>query len=209
MSEKTSQAYDTAPNGGAGIVSEAVRAIRKKDRFNYADYCTWDDDKRWELIDGSAYAMSAPTWMHQSILVELAGQMRDFLKGKPCKVFVAPFDVRLNADAGDDTVVQPDIVLICDRDKLIGTGCIGAPDMAIEILSPSTAIHDTVLKLKLYRQHGVREYWTVDPDTKTTTTHTLSNGRYLTTTYTAADAAPVHILEGCKINLSEVFEEWG
>ena len=185
-----------------------MEALQLEERYTYADYCKWGDGKRWELIDGKAYAMSpAPSWKHQGILGELYGQIRNYLKGKPCKVFVAPFDVRLNADAGDDTVVQPDIVVICDRAKIGGTGSVGAPDMVIEILSPSTSAHDRVRKYKLYLQYGVREYWIVDMDDKSVTAHVLDNERYYTIVYADSDIAPVHVLEGCEINLTEVFEE--
>ena len=186
-----------------------MEALQLEEHYcTYADYRKWDDGERWELVDGKAYAMyPAPSWKHQGILGELHGQIRNYLKGKPCKVFVAPFDVRLNADAGDDTVVQPDIVVICDRTKIGGTGCVGTPDMVIEILSPSTSAHDRIIKYKLYLQYGVREYWIVDPDDKSVTAHVLDNGRYYTSAYADSDIAPVHVLEGCKINLTEVFEE--
>ena len=185
-----------------------MEALQLEERYTYADYCKWDDGERWELIDGKAYAMSpAPSWKHQGILGELYGQIRNHLKGKPCKVFVAPFDVRLNAGAGDDTVVQPDIVVICDRTKISGTGCVGTPDMVIEILSPSTSVHDRVVKYKLYLQYGVREYWIVDPDEKSVAAHMLDNGRYYTIAYADSDIAPVYVLEGCKINLTDVFAE--
>ena len=186
---------------------EANEALPEYKRHTYADYCRWDDDERWELIDGVPYAMSAPTWEHQGILVELAGQIREYLKGKPCKVFVAPFDVRLNADGYDDTVVQPDIVVICDRSKLSGTGCVGSPDMIIEVLSPSTAAHDRIRKFGLYMRYGVREYWIVDPETKSVSAHILDSGRYYTSAYAETDTASVQVLEGCTIDLSEVFEE--
>jgi len=184
-------------------------ALRKEeDYFTYADYCTWNDDKRWELIDGSAYLMSpAPAWSHQEVSGNLFLQIANFLKGKQCKVFAAPFDVRLNAETRDDTVLQPDIVVICDRSKLLGTGCIGAPDMVVEIISPGTARRDRSEKFMLYQRSGVREYWIVDSDTKTLQAHVLENGRYFVTSYTEADNAPVHVLEGCIINLADVFDE--
>jgi len=184
-----------------------MEALRKEaEHYTYADYCKWDDDERWELINGEAYAMApAPAWEHQDVSGNLFLQLRQFLDGKPCKVFAAPFDVRLNADSYDDTVVQPDIVVICDRAKLSGTGCVGAPDMVIEILSPSTTRHDTHTKFRLYQEFGVREYWIVNPDAKTLTVHVLENGKYYTSTYTDTDIAPVHVLEGCEIVLEKVF----
>ena len=184
-----------------------MELLRKDEHYTYADYCAWAPDVRCELIEGVSYLMSpAPTWRHQGILFELAGQFRNFLKGKPCKAFTAPFDVRLNADTCDDTVLQPDLVVICDRSKLSATGCVGAPDMVIEIISPSTAAHDKVLKFNQYLQAGVREYWIVDPDSKTVSVHLLKDGEYAARAYTDTDVVPVHVLEGCEICLMDVFE---
>ena len=207
MDDKTQNTYSTLSHDSPDTVSEAVPALKMEEHYTYADYITWDDDKRWELINGKAYAMSAPMPRHQEILGELYYQLRGFLKGKPCKVYVAPFDVRLNADTGDDTVLQPDILVICDREKITKAGSVGAPDMVIEILSPSTAIHDKVVKMNLYKQYGVREYWIVDPDSKTLSVYILEDDRYFAAAYAETDTAPVHVLEGCAINLAEVFSE--
>ena len=186
-----------------------MEALREHQRYTYADYCTWGDEERWELIDGVAYAMSpSPSWKHQEISANLHFQLYSFLKDKPCKVFAAPFDVRLNADSDDDTVVQPDIVVICDTAKLDDKGCIGAPDMVIEILSPSTALRDRVLKLRWYLRAGVREYWIVDPDSKTVSVHLLKNGEYYIRAYDGDDdGAAVHVLEGCVIDIGDIFGE--
>ena len=142
-----------------------AQPLRKEEaRYTYADYMAWEDGERWEIIEGVPYLMSpAPTWVHQGISGELFLQIATFLKGKPCKVYAAPFDVRLFPadDDSDDTVVQPDIVVVCDRSKLDRSGCRGAPDMLVEILSPSTARHDQLVKLQLYKKAGVREYWIV------------------------------------------------
>jgi Uma2 family endonuclease len=179
---------------------------KKNQHYTYADYLTWDDDERWELIDGVPYAMAGASTAHQRILTELTRQFANFLKGKPCEAFAAPFDVRLNADTNDDTVVQPDLLVICDKSKLDDRGCKGAPDLVIEVLSPSTASHDRFLKFNKYQRAGVREYWIVDPDSRTVQAHVLENGRYFTTVYFEADTAPVHILDGCTISLPDVFE---
>jgi len=180
----------------------------EKEYYTYADYCTWDDSERWELIEGVPHAMSpAPSRVHQEISGNLHNQLYNFLKGKPCKVYHAPFDVRLNASKTDDTVVQPDLLVVCDQSKLDGAGCKGAPDMIIEILSPSTSRHDRIIKFQLYQKAEVQEYWTVDPDTKSLQTYVLDNGRYYATTYTEADIAPIQVLEGCNIDLSEIFAE--
>ena len=174
-------------------------------RYTYEDYCAWDDDKRWELIDGVPYAMSAPSLAHQRIIVQLGRLFGNYLVGKPCEVFVAPVDVRLNADGADDTVLQPDVLVVCDMEKLDGKSCVGAPDLAVEILSPSTAMRDKVIKFNRYLNAGVREYWIVDPDSRSVSVNILKNGEYVARAYGENDAVPVHILEGCTIRLSEVF----
>ncbi len=139
-------------------------------RFTYGDYRLWMGDERWELIDGEAYLMSpAPSRRHQKASMGLAVQIGNFLVGRPCQVYAAPFDVRLPEDDEKDdavaTVVQPDIAVICDPSKLDDAGCRGAPDWIIEILSPSTSARDRVDKRDLYQRHGVREYWVLDTET--------------------------------------------
>lgn len=145
-----------------------AQAAYKSSRFTYADYCTWPEEERWELIDGEPYAMSpAPARIHQDVVVELARQIGNHLQGNPCRVYVAPFDIRLpdhnEADEAVTTLVQPDIAVICDPAKLDDKGCRGAPDWIIEILSPTTAAKDQIQKRALYERHGVSEYWLVHP----------------------------------------------
>ena len=182
--------------------------ILKEKHYTFADYMTWTGDQRYELIGGESYLMSpVPNWRHQSISVELCTQLNNFLKGKQCKVFAAPFDVRLNAEDEDDTVVQPDISVICDRSKLDDHGCVGAPDLIIEILSPSTTRHDRLVKFNLYLNAGVKEYWIVDPSDKHVLTNILDNGRYITSAYGDTDNLPVNVLPGCEIDLNAVFAE--
>jgi len=152
--------------------------------FTYADYLTWPDGERWELIDGEAYAMSpAPTNAHQLIVGELFSTIHGYFRGKSCRPFVAPFDVRLPkvgvADQQIDTVVQPDISLVCDPDKLKDNhGCLGAPDWVIEVLSPSTAIHDQRTKRAMYERHGVAEYWLIHPGDRSVSIYRLVNFAY-------------------------------
>ena len=185
-----------------------MEQLREERRYTYADYCKWDDDERWELIDGVPYAMSpAPRPRHQGIIGEVHRQLATFLKGKPCKVFVAPFDVRLSAEDDDDTVVQPDILVICDRAKIDDKGCNGAPDLIIEVLSPSSAGRDKWVKFNAYRRAGVREYWIVDPDSGTVAVHILEGEKYVTSAYGDTDTVPVEVLPGCEILLGDVFEE--
>ena len=177
-------------------------------RYIYSDYASWDTDDRYELIDGEAYLMSAPSWDHQEILGNLFGLLWTFLRGKPCKLAIAPFDVCLNA-AGDkdDTVVQPDLIVVCDKSKLDGKRCNGAPDMAVEVLSPSNRKHDTVRKFNKYLEAGVNEYWIADPDAQTVQVCILKDGQYDVKEYSSTDTVPVHVLDGCKINMQEVFAE--
>ena len=179
---------------------------QKKLKYTYSDYCSWDDGERWELIDGVPCAMSpAPTRKHQYVSGALFSQLHGFLKGKPCEVYHAPFDVRLNADENDDTVCQPDIVVVCDKFKLDEKGCKGAPDLVIEILSPSSLRMDRLIKLEKYRQAGVREYWIVDPEARGVEAYVLDSGRYYATGY--IDEAPVDVLPGCVIDVKEIFPE--
>jgi len=181
----------------------------EKQQYTYADYHEYGDNERWELIEGVPCAMSpSPPTVHQDISRELTCQLAAFLKGKPYRLFAAPFDVRLNADGDNNTVVQPDLVVICDRSKIDEKGCKGAPDMVIEILSPATARRDRMVKFNQYRQAGVREYWIADPDTKTVQTCILRDGLYVIAMYCDTDTVPVHVLDGCMIDLHPVFEEW-
>ena len=189
-------------------VGEALLAYKKQDKhYTYADYITWDDDFRCEIIDGNIYMMSAPTRRHQEILGNLHFQFYSFLKGKTCKVYLAPFDVRLNADTKDDIIVQPDIVIICDNGKLNEAGCKGAPDIAVEILSPSTFEHDKHLKFKKYFEAGVREYWIIDPEKETLEVYLLEEEYKITHAYNKTENTPVRTLPGCVIDLADVFEE--
>ena len=193
-------------------ISEAVRkynAIGKK--LTYADYASWDDGNRYELIDGVVHMMSAPTADHQRILAELSRQLGNYLFGKPCEVFFAPFDVCLNGKGDDDdTVVQPDVLVICDAEKLAnGKYCNGAPDLVIEILSPSTSNLDKVKKFNKYQQAGVREYWIVDPVDRNIIVNVLNESKYITYAYDEESTISVHVLDDCDIVLSDVFRNVG
>ncbi len=189
--------------------------LRKPDElFTYAYYVTWPDEERWELIDGVPYDMTpAPNSYHQDISMNLSTEIKVFLKGKKCKVYAAPFDVRLpEANQSDDeilTVVQPDISVICDRSKVDKNGCKGAPDLIIEILSPTTSKKDRIIKFYTYERFGVKEYWLVSPDDKSVEVFILGeNGKYgRPEFYTEEKILPCHTLEGLNINLAEIFVE--
>ena len=191
-------------------MSEAY-AIEPEARFTYADYKAWDlkPGERFELINGVAYAMSAPNVSHQRLVAMLTGEFYAFLKGKTCEVFPSPFDVRLfyEEDESDDTVVQPDVVVICDPQKLDEEGYRGAPDLVVEILSPSNTAIEMGRKLNLYREAQVKEYWVVDPKNKNISIYQLRNGEYVLQIYHAKDTVRPGILPGLEIPLSTVFSE--
>lgn len=155
---------------------------RDDNRYTYADYRTWPEQVRYELIDGIAYLMAAPDTAHQEVVGEIYVQLRNALHGKPCRPFIAPFDVRLprpgQRDEDTDTVVQPDVLLICDPEKLDRRGARGAPDLVVEVLSPSTAGHDQVLKRRIYERAGVREYWLIHPTDRVLTVYRLGQDGY-------------------------------
>ncbi len=183
-------------------------------RYTFEDYLKWDEGERIELIDGEPIALASPSNIHQQILLALGAQFYNFLKGRKCKAYPAPFDVRLFERDDDrpqdvDTVVQPDITIVCDRSKLDGHGCKGAPDMVIEILSPSSQRHDRLRKFNLYQRAGVREYWIVEPETERVLVFLRDGDGHLAPheVYERTDIAKVNVLDGCFIELSEVFAE--
>lgn len=181
--------------------------------LTFADYLTWKEDEHIELIDGEAVKMSLPPTVHQLIRGEILRQLANFLEGKKCLAIPAPFAVRLfeganNTPADVQTVVEPDISVICDKSKLDEHGCKGAPDMVIEILSPSTRRHDRLVKLNLYQRAGVREYWIVSPGEQTVEVLLLEDHRLVPHGfYEKNDIAKVNVLEGCFLELSKVFGE--
>ena len=186
----------------------------KQERFTFADCLTWDEDEHIEIINGEAFMMATPSRIHQGICFEIGRQLGNYLEGKQCKVYPAPFGVRLFEQDGDspenvDTVVEPDISVVCDRSKLDEHGCKGAPDLIVEVLSPSTQRHDQLVKLNLYQRAGVREYWIVDPENRTVRVMVQADDGLLHVheVYRQVDVAKVNVLDGCFIELSKVFSE--
>jgi Uma2 family endonuclease len=198
-------------------MSDAARTLAGGNgHFTYADYKAWEleEGERFELIDGTAYALAAPNDFHQAILTELVRQIANYLRGKPCKARPAPYDVRLfyAEDESDDTVVQPDISVICDEKKRGPEGCRGAPDLVVEILSPSNTADEYVRKFNLYMKAGVREYWIVDPKSKTVQAFVLQNNAYAGRVYDAAlpsAVLPSAVIEGFVLTLGDVFSDAG
>jgi Uma2 family endonuclease len=160
--------------------------VLKRDTHHhtYADYLTWSREYGDELINGTAYVREppSPTRLHQEIVAELSYQLTRALEGKPCRVYVAPFDIRLpkstEEDDQVDTVVQPDVFIVSELQKLDARGMRGAPDWLAEVLSPSTSRHDKIVKIPVYERAGVREVWLVNPMDRTLSVHRLEAGRY-------------------------------
>lgn len=181
-------------------------------KYTYGDYSEWSDGERWEIIKGDAYNMSpAPLRVHQELLMIFSNELYTFFKGKPCKVYSAPFDVRLTrgdeADNEIDTVVQPDISIICDKSKLDRRGCKGAPDLIVEIVSPGNSSHDMKVKRALYEEFGVKEYWIVLPFEQAVEVYTPDdNGVYKRPDIFGNDEViKTELFPGLAVDLKKVF----
>jgi Uma2 family endonuclease len=185
----------------------------ENEKYTYIDYLGWSKESRCEIIEGIPYMMSpAPSRLHQEISGELFFQIRSYLNGKDCKIYAAPFDVRLYKDASYEdnnivNVVQPDITVICDKNKLDERGAKGTPDFIIEIVSKSSTFLDYVKKLNLYGDYGVREYWIVNPLKRNVLVYKISeDGNYGTPDiYMEKDKIQVSIFESLIIDLSSIW----
>jgi Uma2 family endonuclease len=191
---------------------ELVLDIKK--HYTYADYLTWQDNQQRELVNGFIRMIDPPNTRHQEISMnlslELYGLIKRYYKGK-CEVFYAPFDVRLpkNGEKENhliDTVVQPDICIVCDHSKVDEKGCLGVPDFIVEIQSPSTDKYNLNEKFNLYETIGVHEYWIITPVEKTVQVFILqSDGKYDEGTLYETGKVPVYILEEIKIDTKDIF----
>ncbi len=179
--------------------------------YTFADYLTWSDEERWEIIRGKPYCMSpAPSVRHQLISGEFYTQIHNFLSGKDCRVLAAPLDVRFGknlqpADRITD-VVQPDILVVCDPEKLDEKGCKGPPDFIAEIISPSTVSRDYILKRELYEKNRVREYWILHPFDNIVHVNILENSVYRISIHEGKGELAISVLPGLRINLDKVFQ---
>lgn len=181
-------------------------------KLSYADYLSWSDDEQIEIIDGVPYDMSpAPSTKHQQVSMNLSYQLMDFFREKNCQVFAAPFDVRLFSEGKDDDevfhVVQPDLSVICDKNKLDDRGCAGSPDFIIEILSPSSAKMDKLMKRNLYEKALVKEYWIVDPQNEFVEVYYLDNNDLYGKPFlfSTEDAMESICFKGLKLDVKDVF----
>ena len=183
---------------------KGMRAAASAKSYTEEDYYKLPENIRAELIDGQMYYQAAPSRIHQEILMELCGTIRDYIKSKKgsCKVYPAPFAVKLHENW--KTIVEPDISVICDFQKLTEQGCTGAPDWIIEIVSPNNPGNDYVRKLNLYADAGVREYWIVDPMGKTISVYRLEEKQFRAVSHTFQEKVKVNIYDDFWIDFQEI-----
>lgn len=189
------------------LKEEVAYGVKRQGEYTLEDYYAIPEERRVELIDGVIYDMAAPTYTHQDLVLEIAVWLRNFVKknkGK-CKVYASPIDVQLDCD--DKTMVQPDVIVICDRDKILNRCLYGAPDFVVEVLSASSTKRDTAIKLRKYKEAGVREYWMIDPDKKKVIVYDLAKSE-IPKVYGFDSRVPVGIFGGeCEIDFAEIYEE--
>ena len=182
----------------------AIPSEKASQLFSWNEYKEWPEDERWQIIDGQAYCMTAaPNIRHQKITGNLYVSIREKLKGKPCVPFIAPTDVVFD----DYNIVQPDVLVVCDKSKITDANIQGAPDLVIEVISPSNSFMDKKLKLELYERFAVPEYLLVDPVGDLVERYHLVDGKY-----GRAEIVPWYekllllSLPGIEISLWDVFE---
>jgi Uma2 family endonuclease len=180
--------------------------------YNYADYMKWKFEERLELFKGRIFKMGAPNTIHQTVLLNLSSEFRSYLKGKTCRVFIAPYDVRLPSkgckkDEEITTVVQPDICIVCEPSKVDERGVCGAPDLVVEILSPGNSKKEIRDKYELYEEAGVKEYWVINPTEQNIFVFFLEQeGKFSSPkVYTGGDKLNARAVPGLSINVNEIF----
>ena len=178
--------------------------VPRQREYTAEDYWNLPDDVRAELIDGQLYDMAPPSWTHQKIVSGLVWKLRDYVErnGRPCQVVSSP--VAVNLDANDETWVEPDVIVVCDPTKVSERGCEGAPDLVIEVVSPSSISRDYFIKAGKYRQAGVREYWIVDPATQKTTVYRYGPDSPVLSVFAFFDSTPVGIFDGLEIAVADL-----
>lgn len=183
--------------------------LELSEEYTYADYLKWQLKESVELIKGRISLISpAPVRLHQKISMVLSAKIFRFLEGYPCEVYTAPFDVRLTNKDGKESVVQPDISVICDTSKLDARGCVGAPDIVIEILSPSNHKKEMDIKFDLYQESGVKEYWIVEPNSKTVLMYVLENGKFIgLKPFSEGQQLTSTVLTGFYVEVDDVFRD--
>lgn len=194
-----------------GVVKEPSTSYGGK--YSYADYLTWQMDEMVEIIQGRLFKMTAaPSRIHQKVAIKLSSILYGFLERNPCEVYSAPFDVRLpkTSTRDDDiyTVVQPDVCVICDPNKLDEAGCIGAPDLIVEILSPGNNRKELQNKYEVYQESGVREYWIIHPNEQTLMIYSLHEGSFVPSRlFTSGDTIGSAVIPGFYLDLEDFFKD--
>ena len=175
--------------------------------YSYADYLVWKIKERVELLKGKILEMSAPSPIHQEISGNLQGALFVFLKNSRCKLYTAPFDVRFpqKGESQVYTVVQPDLCVVCDFEKIDSKGCVGAPDLVVEILSPGNSKKEMKSKFALYQEEGVREYWIVDPDRELVLVYVAENKKFRPTLPITDDYVRSTIFPNFSIHTADIF----
>jgi Uma2 family endonuclease len=196
---------------------EPVREFNELDAsltYSYSNYLNWLFPERVELIKGKIFKMSpAPSRVHQEVAGSIFLNLGIFLKDKPCKVYSAPFDVRFPKESKADkdvyTVLQPDICVICDKNKLDARGCIGAPDLVVEVLSPGNSKMELLNKYRVYEEFGVKEYWVVSQSDQNILIYTLNGeGKFQPSKiFTLSEKITSSVLPGFELALDDVFED--
>ena len=186
------------------ITKKRIKKYNAKEFFEFVK----DKEERYELIDGRIHMMASPSMDHHDTGGYIYSELRNYLKGKPCKPFIAPFDVILfkkekDSDEKSQNVFQPDVFVVCDKDKMSQRGIEGAPDFIAEVVSPSSVTHDYHEKCKLYLKHGVREYWIVNPLNRSVLVY-INGGELKMYSYAFCDKIPVGIFENFEIDFSEL-----
>ncbi len=202
---KKKSAYSFSEGDGSRVEESAAPYLTKKQgEYTLEDYYNLPEDQRFELIDGVIYDMTAPTTIHQSILGRIYAHLLYHIdaKGGQCIPLVSPVDVQLDCD--DKTMVEPDVIIVCDSDKIIRRCVYGAPDFVMEVLSKSTKKKDMFIKLNKYLNAGVREYWMVDPDKKTVMIYDFEHDDYRLASF--SEKIPVAVLDGeCVIDFADLY----
>lgn len=181
-------------------------------KYTYEDLLGIDDGNRYELIDGQLYLMSSPTTQHQEIVGAIYAQLYSYLIGKKCKVFVSPLDVCLSGVRNpkkEYNVLEPDVMVVCDESKISDKGIEGAPDIIVEVISPSSRKHDTFVKFNLYQYYGVKEYWIIDSEAEVIYQYILNEKNIYTLpkTYEITEDVKVNRLKNCTISLRELMKK--
>lgn len=181
-------------------------------KYTYEDLLKIDDGNRYELIDGQLYLMSSPTTKHQEVVGTIYVQLYNYLIGKKCKVFVSPLDVCLSGVRNpkkEYNVLEPDVMVVCDESKISDKAIEGAPDIIIEVVSPSSRKHDTFVKFNLYQYYGVKEYWIIDLEAEVIYQYILNEKNIYTLpkTYEITEDVKVNRLKNCTISLRELLKK--